>query len=470
MASTPVSTARSEDRLLHLLGQHTLRIAELEAENNDLKAQIAASRERPQHVALHHRDVPIQDYQYLRRIYDALQAEHGRTERQLWNLNDKYATAKKRVYEWRDYAQNLKARVKSKTDAHTTDGEPELAAFDLAKVSPSMSPSAPHEGSKKTAIPQTTSSQTTICEPELEPELSRYDDDDDEPVLVSERRLKRRRLDTNRSPRIKQEGSTSLRPFVVASDEPDIPQTRRIEPEMSDLDGFKEAELANVATTTPRPRTGKVVKKKALPGARRPLGDISNNVRSAKSKTLPDNGKKPPLEYTALRSKPLEELELRDFCPNPYYTGPAMTFYKPLNPDTTRTCLPTCTRAACCGDKWRRAIEIGGAQVTGKTNAEVLEDYFGANWKEIYEAYPVERRKDFVNQAHALSFARQSGVHSKHTIRPPTPPGLWRTDMPSTQELQAYKDEAAEQEKRRIAERHHEAMREGGQWLFRDEA
>jgi len=50
-----------------------------------------------------------------------------------------------------------------------------------------------------------------------------------------------------------------------------------------------------------------------------------------------------------------------------------------------------------------------------------------------------------------------------------SPPGFWNADFPSTQEMEAEREEAAKREKQTVQDRYREAMRPGGRWLFRDE-
>jgi len=66
--------------------------------------------------------------------------------------------------------------------------------------------------------------------------------------------------------------------------------------------------------------------------------------------------------------------------------------------------------------------------------------------------------------------ADRRGKHRHQHERHTTPPGFWRTDMPTTQELEHDREEARRLERKKVEERWREAMREGGLWLFRDES
>ena len=64
---------------------------------------------------------------------------------------------------------------------------------------------------------------------------------------------------------------------------------------------------------------------------------------------------------------------------------------------------------------------------------------------------------------------RISVKHRQAFERRSTPPGFWRTDMPTTQEEEDDRAKAREMVKAKVEERWREAMREGGRWLFKDE-
>ena len=104
-----------------------------------------------------------------------------------------------------------------------------------------------------------------------------------------------------------------------------------------------------------------------------------------------------------------------------------------------------------------------------KSDAEVLEAYFGDNWQAIVGAYPADRRKSLLQEARASAFANQYGKHRNAFERQSTPPGFWRTDMPSTQEAAEYRAQAEAEKKVQVEARWRDAMRGGGRWKFRDE-
>jgi hypothetical protein len=133
-----------------------------------------------------------------------------------------------------------------------------------------------------------------------------------------------------------------------------------------------------------------------------------------------------------------------------------------------RRCLPGCTKPDCCGNAFRKAVEMGAVH-SNKSDAEVLEAYLGRNYNQVLAAYTPAKRKDLLIQARAHAFANQHGKHRQAYERSRTPPGFWRTDMPTTQEAEEDRAKAHDMERQKVEERWREAMRDGGRWLFRDE-
>jgi hypothetical protein len=80
-----------------------------------------------------------------------------------------------------------------------------------------------------------------------------------------------------------------------------------------------------------------------------------------------------------------------------------------------------------------------------------------------------EEREELVLQAKTKLVADNHGKHRHAYERRVTPPGFWRTDMPSTQEIERDREAARGLERKGVEERWRESMREGGRWLFRDE-
>ncbi|KAK0352013.1 hypothetical protein LTR94_022561 [Friedmanniomyces endolithicus] len=169
-----------------------------------------------------------------------------------------------------------------------------------------------------------------------------------------------------------------------------------------------------------------------------------------------------------LRLRHLSGLGLEDFKINPATTGADFAFTDTVR-GRARRCLPGCTSPSCCGGAALKAVQIGGYHGADDSDAEVLERHFGENWAAVLAAYPLDQRDRLVEEARASAFADRYGKHRQAFARRSTPPGFWRTDMPSTQQVEEDRREAQGMVRRKVEERYREAMREGGRWMFRDE-
>ncbi|KAK5120141.1 hypothetical protein LTR85_006622 [Meristemomyces frigidus] len=212
--------------------------------------------------------------------------------------------------------------------------------------------------------------------------------------------------------------------------------------------------------TTPKP---KPLSKKASPEKRgehrfrRPLG-----VEDSPPPVRPDD--------EPLRLRSLASLRLEDFKVNPKFMGADFAFVDTLRGRDQRRCLQGCTKPECCGGAFLQAVEMAGTSGSAKSDAEVLEAYLGPNWQQMVGACPRDKRDGMLKQARMASFANQFGKHRHAFERHSTPPGFWRTDMPTTQEEAADRVKANEMVRQKVEERWREAMRDGdGRWLFRDE-
>jgi len=81
---------------------------------------------------------------------------------------------------------------------------------------------------------------------------------------------------------------------------------------------------------------------------------------------------------------------------------------------------------------------------------------------------PIQRR-EVLDDARAQALANQHGKHRQAFEKPSSPPGFWRVDMASTQEMKEDRAKAEENRRQEIQRRHREALRGGGRWIFRDE-
>ncbi|KAI9787359.1 MAG: hypothetical protein M1816_007645 [Peltula sp. TS41687] len=182
-----------------------------------------------------------------------------------------------------------------------------------------------------------------------------------------------------------------------------------------------------------------------------------------------------------LRGRAFHLLELEDFRVNPNFNqGSNYAFTETVRNHERRRCLSGCTRPECCGNIFRKTIEIAGLPAT-RTSAlrwnssppeneedTLLEEFLGDD-RDRLRRLTEEERKELVLQARTKQFADKHGRHRQAYERRKTPPGFWRTDMPTTQEIEADREEARKMMRSRVEERYREAMRPGGRWIFRDE-
>ena len=232
------------------------------------------------------------------------------------------------------------------------------------------------------------------------------------------------------------------------------------------------------------------------PSAQKPALSASSRSRRVKSppRTRSPERKKPRLEVRdtfdepederqlePLRAQPLGSLNFCDFKINPKYNdGLDFAFSEVIRTSDRRQCLPGCTRPDCCGNKFRKVVEIGGALPAPRpglwdtdedigAEQRVLERHLGTNAKAILERMSADEVKTMLEQAQAEQFAQKHGRHKASWVRSATPPGFWNADFPSTQEQEDIRQQAEKKERNRVAEIHREAIRGDGRWIFRDE-
>jgi hypothetical protein len=208
---------------------------------------------------------------------------------------------------------------------------------------------------------------------------------------------------------------------------------------------------------------------------------ISRITRTVQDKSLPRpavvryNEKDDPdailPEHEPLRARPLHRLNLEDFKVNPKVSGELGYAYREsIRKREEKKCLPGCTREECCG-AIRRFIAAGGLpQDTSLTDDELtLQGYLGSAYASVIHSATAQERQKMILEARAKAFADAHGKHREVFQRNKTPPGFWRTEMPSTQELEQDWEEARQMQRQKVEERWREAMR-GGRYIFRDES
>lgn len=194
-------------------------------------------------------------------------------------------------------------------------------------------------------------------------------------------------------------------------------------------------------------------------------------------------------DHEPLRARPLHRLGPDDFKINPNNNqGLDYAFTEVVRNHDQRKCLPGCTRPSCCGSAFRKLVEIGGfpnprtsglwssspsddkdQDTQDQADARLLKEYLGADHERRLKGMSEADKKEALLSAKTRAFADQHGRHRQAFERRATPPGFWRTDMPSTQEVEMDREEARVLERKRVEDMHREAMREGGRWRFRDE-
>lgn len=137
-----------------------------------------------------------------------------------------------------------------------------------------------------------------------------------------------------------------------------------------------------------------------------------------------------------------------------------------------RKCISGCTRPGCCGDRFRAMVRLGGlpgrSEMEQEQEDEILREFVGEN-TQLLQNLNGQERENLVVEAKARALANQYGRHRHTHQRAQSPPGFWRTDMPSTQEEELDREAAKGLEREKVEERYREAMRPGGLWIFADE-
>ena len=264
-----------------------------------------------------------------------------------------------------------------------------------------------------------------------------------------------------------------------ASESPIIRAFRKPETPRSNLEPRPIAESRASATSvwlqTPQPRE-------------LPFDKINRDRSKATPKQTPSGTSGGPTPSTAskkesggvlssepkLRTRPVSVLKVDDFKINPNFNGGFdYAFSEVVRNKDDRACLPGCTDMECCGKSFRAMAlaERGNGRRTAEQLAEdkkLLEDYLGEEAHRLF-SMTKEERDELWLEAKTKELANRIGKHRHRFSRMKTPPGFWRTDFPDTQELHEDRVQALRREKEMIQERHREAMRPGGKWVFRDE-
>ena len=183
-----------------------------------------------------------------------------------------------------------------------------------------------------------------------------------------------------------------------------------------------------------------------------------------------------------LRARPLHRLLLDDFKINPNHNqGMDFAFNEVVRNRDQRKCLPNCTKLGCCGGTFKKIVQMGGwtgppthglwdSSPLDERDEEdrLLQEHLGISSASL-SRMPESERATLLTEAKANKLANEYGRHRQNFERPPSPVGFWRTDMPTTQEAEADREEARKAERGKVEERWREALRGDGRWKFRDE-
>ncbi|KAJ5169098.1 uncharacterized protein N7482_004692 [Penicillium canariense] len=179
-------------------------------------------------------------------------------------------------------------------------------------------------------------------------------------------------------------------------------------------------------------------------------------------------------EEEPYRSRPLHRLNLDHFKINPARNqGLDYAYDTVVRKKDDRKCMSGCTRPGCCGDRFRAMARMGiqGANASAESKEEdqqILEEYVGED-RHLLHGLSDKNRENLLVEARARVLADQYGRHRHTHQRARSPPGFWRTDMPSTQEIETDREAARRMEREKVEERYREAMRPGGLWTWADE-
>ncbi|KAF2002504.1 SAE2-domain-containing protein [Amniculicola lignicola CBS 123094] len=224
-----------------------------------------------------------------------------------------------------------------------------------------------------------------------------------------------------------------------------------------------------MAPRRPGPRAGKISKVRLAPEKYTSTAPWPGPQKNAATSAGP-NPSSTVVSQTPIRFRPLAELKISDFKPNPAYTdGYSFAFTETVRKRADRACLAGCSREDCCGSHFRVLATVAHP-LTPFEEESLLKEHLGDAYDSMcLTQMSTDERKELVLQARTRQMAQKHGKHRQAFERHTTPPGFWRVDFPSTQEEQDDRVKAAQMEKKMVEERRMEAMRKGGRWLFRDE-
>lgn len=241
------------------------------------------------------------------------------------------------------------------------------------------------------------------------------------------------------------------------------------------LDRVSDSALRSVATVADRQeQTGRKEEDAKLAANHGKLIDSTgtshqNNPSGSASKKEPDWDS--IIRNVPLRNLPVDCLNLSHFKPNPTRNqGLDYAFKEVVRGTAQRKCIPGCMRDDCCGEKFRAMVRATGIKYEADQHQAFLEEYLGDR-KDLLKtlSHSPEALDGLLIEAKARQLADKFGKHRHSFERARSPPGFWRTDMPTTQEEAEDRLEADRMERAKVQDRIREAMRPNGLWRFADE-
>lgn len=199
------------------------------------------------------------------------------------------------------------------------------------------------------------------------------------------------------------------------------------------------------------------------------VGSATPRVRSAPvaAVSTPKTASKKPRHEAPLRGRPLSELKLSDFKVNPAANdGFDYAYTDVVRGRDERSKLPG--DLTTYGEEFRAQARAQRHSTTTLAFTSLLESWLGDDAYKLANMSTPDKEALW-EEAKTAELAKRCGRVKHRYQRQRTPPGAWRTDFPSTQEEEEYKEQARKLDRQYIAERYREAMRPGGAWLFRDE-
>ena len=186
-----------------------------------------------------------------------------------------------------------------------------------------------------------------------------------------------------------------------------------------------------------------------------------------------DNSEARP-EDEPLRARPVHRLGLQDFKLNPAHSDYA--YHESVRKHEEKKSLSGCTDRHCPRCKGLREYIIDSgyktAQKPGESEDEadqrLIQEFLGSDHRQL-RSMSTKEKSDLLIEAKVKEFANRFGSHRQTFPRAREAPGLWEVDFPTTQEEAKNRAAADVMEREKVQERHWEATRPKGKWIFADE-